>query len=239
MLAASLSGRHAQVVETMLAKKWDVLLPLAAILVGLGLLLVVQLRSQRSVRQAADGAQWENVVAELIGGNARLRDEIETLEVQLAELQGVKGGGVVLESLVDEVNHLRIANGLVEVSGPGVEVEIVTPVSVPDLHDLINELRNAGAEALALSGHRIVAWSAIGTDGQDVTVDGQPVHVPYQLQAIGDVHTLEVALKRPGGLVSLLQQAHGAASIRVSRRVKITLPVYDLPVQFVFAERVE
>ena len=223
----------------MIAKRWWVLLPLAAILLGLGLLLVVQLGGQRSVRQAADGAEWENVVAELIDGNARLRDEIEALEVELAELQDVQGGGAVLESLVDEVNHLRITNGLVEVSGPGVEVEIVTPVSVPDLHDLINELRNAGAEALALSGHRIVAWSAIGTDGQDVTVDGQPVQAPYRLKAIGDVHTLEVALTRPGGLVSLLRQAHGTASIRVSRRDKITLPVYDLPVQFAFAKPVD
>lgn len=223
----------------MFSKKWGLLLPLAVIVLGLGLLLVVQLRTQRSVRQAADGAEWENVVAELIDGNARLRDEIEALEGQLAELQDVNGGGAVLESLVDEVNYLRIANGLVEVSGPGVEVEIVTPVSVPDLQDLINELRNAGAEALAMSGYRIVAWTAIGTDGQDVTVDGQPVQVPYQLKAIGDMHTLEVALTRPGGLVSLLEQAHGAKSIRVSRQEKVTLPVYDLPVQFVFAEPVE
>ncbi len=223
----------------MVSRKWGLLLPLAVIVLGLGLLLVVQLRAQRSVPPAADDTEWENVVAELIDGNARLRDEIEALEAQLAELQDVNGGGAVLESLVDEVNHLRIANGLVEVSGPGVEVEIMTPVSVPDLYDLINELRNAGAEALELSGHRIVAWSAVGTDGHNVTVDGRPVQVPYQLKAIGDMHTLEVALTRPGGLVSLLQKAHGTASIRVSRRDKITLPVYDLPLQFVFAEPVE
>jgi uncharacterized protein YlxW (UPF0749 family) len=229
---------HAQAVETMFAKKWAVPLSLAVICLGLGLLLVVQLRTQRGIRQAADGAEWENVVAELIDGNARLRDEIEALQMQLAELQDVEGGGAVLESLVDEVNYLRIANGLVEVSGPGIEVEIVRPVSVPDLHDLINELRNAGAEALALSGHRIVAWSAIGTDGEHVTVDGQPVQVPYQLEAIGDAHTLEVALTRQGGLVGLLQQAHGATSIGVHQRKKVTLPVYDLPVQFVFAEPV-
>lgn len=223
----------------MFAKKWAVPLSLAVVCLGLGLLLVVQLRVQRSIRQPADGGEWENVVAELIDGNARLRDEIEALQMQLAELQDVEGGGAVLESLVDEVNQLRIANGLVEVSGPGIEVEIVKPVSVPDLHDLINELRNAGAEALALSGHRIVAWSAIGTDGQHVTVDGYLVQVPYQLEAIGEVHTLEVALTRPGGLVSLLQQAHGATSIRIHQREKVTLPVYDLPVQFVFAEPVE
>jgi uncharacterized protein YlxW (UPF0749 family) len=223
----------------MFAKRWGVLLSLAAICLVLGLLLVVLLRTQHGSRQATDGTEWEIVVAELVDGNARLRDEIEALQVQLTELQDVEGGGAVLESLVDEINHLRIANGLVEVSGPGIEVVIARSVSVPDLYDLINELRNAGAEALALSGHRIAAWSAIGTDGQHVTVDGQPVQVPYQLEAIGDAHTLEVALMRPGGLVSLLQEAHGASSIRVSQREKVTLPVYDLPVRFVFAEMIQ
>jgi uncharacterized protein YlxW (UPF0749 family) len=223
----------------MFAKRWGVLLSLAAICLVLGLLLVVLLRTQHGSRQATDGTEWENVVAELVDGNARLRDEIEALQVQLTELQDVEGGGAVLESLVDEINHLRIANGLVEVSGPGIEVVIARSVPVPDLYDLINELRNAGAEALALSGHRIAAWSAIGTDGQHVTVDGQPVQVPYQLEAIGDAHTLEVALMRPGGLVSLLQEAHGASSIRVSQREKVTLPVYDLPVRFVFAEMIQ
>jgi len=220
----------------MSAKRWGVLLSLAAICLVLGLLLVVQLRTQWGTGQATDGAEWENVVAELIDGNARLRDEIEALQGQLADLQDAEGGGAVLESLVDEINHLRIANGLVEVSGPGIEAVIATSVPVPDLYDLLNELRNAGAEALALNGHRIVAWSAIGTDGQHATVDGQPVQVPYQLEAIGDAHTLEVALMRPGGLVSLLQEAHGATTIRVSQREKITLPVQDLPVRFVFAE---
>lgn len=223
----------------MFAKRWGVLLSLAAICLVLGLLLVVELRTQRGIRQAADGAEWENVVAELIDGNARLRDEIEALQVQSAELQDVEGGAAVLESLVDQINHLRIANGVVEVSGPGIEVEIVTSVPAPDLYDLVNELRNAGAEALALSGHRIVACSAIGTDGQHVTVDGHPVQVPYELEAIGEAHTLEAALMRPGGLVSLLQQAHGATSIRVSKREKVTLPVYDLPVRFVFAEPIQ
>jgi uncharacterized protein YlxW (UPF0749 family) len=230
---------RALAVRRMFAKRWGVLLSLAAICLVLGLLLVVQIRTQEDAGQATDGAEWENVVAELVDGNAGLRDEIEALEGQLADLQDVEGGGAVLESLVDEINYLRIANGLVEVSGPGIEVVIVTSVPAPDLYDLINELRNAGAEALALSGHRIAAWSAIGTDGQDVTVDGQPVRVPYRLEAIGDADTLEVALMRPGGLVSLLQEAHGATSIRVRQREKVTLPVYDLPVRFVFAQPIQ
>jgi uncharacterized protein YlxW (UPF0749 family) len=201
--------------------------------------MVIQLRTQRALRQEARSEDWQFVVADLVDSNARLREEIEALEVQLTDLQDVERGGAVLQSLVDEANQLRIANGLVAVSGPGVEVFIAGPISVLDLHDLINELRNAGAEALALNEERLVAWSAISTDGEQVTVDGQPVSAPYRLQAIGDAHTLEIALARPGGLVDLLRQGGRGVSVTIEQADKLTLPVYDQPFQFAYSRPVE
>ena len=115
---------------------------------GLGLMLVVQLRSQNSVRQITRTNEWEFVIADLVDSNMRLREEVNTLQEQVESLRDVEGGGVMLQSLVDEVNHLRIANGLVEVSGPGIAVEMSDPISVLDLYDLINELRNAGRSPL-------------------------------------------------------------------------------------------
>lgn len=223
----------------MLSRRWVVYLSLILVCLVLGLLLVIQLRSQHDIRQAASSADWGFVVADLIDSNLRLRAEVEALQAQLDQFQDDGGGGALLESLVDEVNHLRVINGLVAVSGPGIELAIEGPISVLDLHDLINELRNAGAEALALNGQRIVAWSAIGSDGEHVTVDGQPVHAPYHLEAIGQAQTLEVALNRPGGLVRLLQQARTGTSIAVNKRDRLTLPVYDQPLRFVYAVPLE
>jgi uncharacterized protein YlxW (UPF0749 family) len=90
-----------------------------------------------------------------------------------------------------------------------------------------------------VNGRRIVAWSAINTDGVYVTVDGQPVLPPYSLAAIGDPQTLATALLRPGGLVSLLQQADERISVSVDQQQKITLPVYDQPYEFAYAEPIE
>jgi uncharacterized protein YlxW (UPF0749 family) len=205
----------------------------------LGVLLVIQLRSQDAARQTAGSQDWEYVVADLVEGNARLREEIGALQAQLSQLEDVDGRGAVLQSLVDEVNRLRIANGQVVVSGQGLEVIVSGPVTVLDLHDLINELRNAGAESLALNGRRIVAWSAISSDGRWVTVDGTPVEPPYRLQAIGQGQTLEVALARPGGLVELLEQARNGVSIDLQRREKLTLPVHSPPLGFAYAHPVE
>ena len=220
----------------MLSSKWAGRLTLAMTCLVLGMLLVVQMRSQSSARQTGSAEDWERVVADLVDNNARLREEIQALEAELAAIRAVEGRGALLQSLVDETNQLRIANGLVEVSGPGVEVVVSGPITVLDLQDLINELRNGGAEALTVNGRRIVAWSAINTDGVYVTVDGQPVLPPYRLEAIGDAETMDTALVRPGGLVSLLQQADERVSIGVSQRQKITLPVYDQPFEFAYAK---
>jgi uncharacterized protein YlxW (UPF0749 family) len=225
-------------IDPMLTRRWVVQLSLTGIFMGLGLLLVMQLRTEQDARQTLRGEEWDYVVADLIDSNARLREETETLQAQLAELEKAEGSGAMLQSLVDEVNHLRVATGMVEVSGPGVRVEIEGPITVLDLHDLINELRNAGAESLALNGQRIVAWSAISTDGTNITVDGQPIQAPYQLDAVGEGHTLQVALDRPGGLVHLLRQAHQGIWITITQQEKLTLPVYDQPFQFAYAKPV-
>jgi uncharacterized protein YlxW (UPF0749 family) len=220
----------------MLSSKWAARLTLTITCLLLGMLLVVQLRSQSHARQIGASEDWERVVADLVDNNGRLREEIQALEGELAAIRAVEGRGALVQSLVDEANQLRIANGLVEVSGPGVEVVVSGPITVLDLQDLVNELRNGGAEALAVNGRRIVAWSAINTDGVYVTVDGQPVLSPYRLEAIGDAETMDKALLRPGGLVSLLQQADERVSIGVNQLQRITLPVCDQPFEFAYAK---
>lgn len=219
-------------------RKWIAPLSLTGICLMLGLMSAVQLRSQQNVQPLLVQG-WDYAVADLIDSNARLRSEIESLEAELEALREMESSAAMLESLVDEANRLRIANGLVTVSGPGVEVIAAGPVSVLDLHDMINELRNAGAEAIALNGQRIVAWSAISNDGVYVTVDGQPAAPPYQLEAIGDAGNLEKALLRPGGLINLVEQADPRITIDVQVREKVTLPVYQQPFEFVYSRPIE
>jgi len=217
-------------------RPWAPRLSLVAVSLVLGFLLVAQLRTQGDISRTAANDDWDYVVAELVVSNARLRNEIESLEEEVAALRGAEGAAAILLSLVDEANQLRLANGLVEVSGPGVLVTVAGPVSVLDLQDLVNELRNAGAEALALNDQRLIAWSSIATDGEQVMVDGQPVPAPYHLSAIGNPETLRAALLRPGGLVPLLQEANPSIVVTVKESDSLTLPVYRQGLEFVYAE---
>ncbi|MBM3136254.1 MAG: DUF881 domain-containing protein, partial [Chloroflexi bacterium] len=125
--------------------------------IALGLLLASQYRAQQSrstaVSLAASGADQVAIISDLVENNASLRREIDALRRELASYQGA-GEKSSLEAMVEELNRMRIVNGLLEVSGPGVEVQISGGLSALDLQDLINEMRNAGAEAVALNNRR-------------------------------------------------------------------------------------
>lgn len=206
----------------------------------LGVLLVVQLRTQSAVRRTptAAGPAPMVVLSTLVEANARLRQERADLTFQIAGYQQVSGQER-LTALVGELNRLRIVNGLVEVTGPGVEVHIEGPLSPLEMQDLVNELRNVGAEAIALNGERLVASSVIASSGETLVVNGQSLTPPYLFRAIGDRQNMEVALMRQGGLIMLLTKAHEGQGVTVTQRTWMTLPVYTRPLHFQYARPIE
>ncbi len=208
----------------------------------LGLLLAAQFRAQQMTGGpllSASSTDQLVIISNLVNNNARLREEMEALEGQLEEYRWATGR-TVLESLVEELNKIRIINGLVEVSGPGVEVSLDGPLDVLDLQDLINELRNSGAEALAINGERLTLYSVISTseDGA-MAINGTELSRPYVLQAIGQPETMETALLRSGGLISALERKVEGLVVSVLGRERMVLPVYKEAIEFVYASPVE
>ena len=203
----------------------------------LGLLLVTQFYTQGKLASAAQTqstADQAMIISGLVEGNAGLRKEVTALEAEAAQYDSTSGEAN-LENMVSELNKLRILNGLVEVAGPGVEIKISGSVTALDLQDLMNEVRNAGAEALAMNGYRLVARSVVvGTNGS-IVVDENRLNPPYRLQAIGDPQALERALIRKGGLVALLEFAYPDATITVARQDRMVLPLYQGKYEFRYA----
>ena len=138
-------------------------IPIAALALLLGIGILVQFRVQgRTLVVASDHEAQALLLSEMVEASGRLRAEIESLEAQLAVYQA-DGRGVGMQGLVAELNRVKVLNGLIEVSGPGVELLVDGPLSALDVQDMANELRNAGAEAISLNGHRLVATSIVVT----------------------------------------------------------------------------
>lgn len=206
----------------------------------LGVLLVVQLQTQRALARTATltGPEPVVVLSTLVEANVRLRQERAALDSQVAEYERTSGQER-LTTLVEELNRLRIVNGLAEVTGPGVEVHVEGSLSPLEMQDLVNELRNAGAEAIALNGQRLVASSVVASTEDALVMDGQQLSPPFTFQAIGNSRDMETALTRQGGLIMLLAQTHEGKTPTVTRRVRMVVPMYTRPLQFQYAEPIE
>lgn len=143
----------------------------------------------------------------LAGQVVALEDEQRSLRQQLAdtnaEIQKFQTQTAGSQSALDEVNRqlaaARLAAGLTKVSGPGVVIEIADSkrpvpagenaqnyiVLVDDLHDIVAALWDAGAEAIAINGERLVSTSSIYGVGASILVNTAFLSPPFRIEAIG------------------------------------------------------
>lgn len=85
----------------------------------------------------------------------------------------------------------------------------------------MQELRNAGAEAIQVNGIRIGMDSAFTGTNLRVALDGKAISQPYVIVAIGDPPTLSAAMAIPGGVVDSVRRT--GATIVVAQSQIITV----------------
>jgi len=193
-------------------------LSIAAVMVVLGLLLVVQLRSQSigSGLEALSAQELTQLVANLNTRNDQLRAEIATTERELADLESAQSRG---ESSVDQLRRdlgrVRAWSGLDPVVGSGIRVSVAGPISGPGVEDLLNELRNAGAEALAVGDVRVVVGTVVAGDAGALSVENTALGDTFEIAALGNSATLTGSLTRSGGIVAQLAATYPDAQVTV------------------------
>jgi uncharacterized protein YlxW (UPF0749 family) len=131
---------------------------------------------------------------------------------------------VSLGQVRDELRSIRAYAGLEAVVGPGVSVSVAGPIDGPTLEDLINELRGAGAEAIAIDGVRIVAGSAVTGGPGDVEVEDSRLDDPFEVSAIGGAETLTGSLTRSGGIVAQVAATSPDVTLTVTPVERLQLP---------------
>lgn len=139
-----------------------------------------------------------------------------------------------------EIKENRKLLGLTEVTGPGFIIQLddnreinsseVLNISDYLVHEgdltyIVNELFNAGADAVAINDQRITSKTSILCDGNIIRINGQIVSVPITIQAIGYPERMDYALSRPGGYLEIL--ANAGVQVYVQKAEKITLPKYE------------
>ena len=108
------------------------------------------------------------------------------------------------EEKEEELKKNNMIIGLTDVTGEGVTVTMkdnntVTADTISeyddisyyliheeDIRSIVNELENAGAEAISINEQRVIATTSITCEGNVISVNGQKVSSPFTIKAIGN-----------------------------------------------------
>ncbi|MBO4293614.1 MAG: DUF881 domain-containing protein [Clostridia bacterium] len=191
-----------------------------------------------------------NLRAEVLKYKEKYDNEQKLLEKAESELEKERESATKTNSgLEDAEISIKKANkmiGLSEVKGPGVIVTLkdspknmvnVFNVANSVVHDIdilsvINELKNAGAEAISINDERLVITSAILCDGNVVRINKEKVGVPFVIKAIGLPESL-AALERPGGYIEYLGKY---VEVSLEKSNEITIPKYTGKIEFTYSK---
>jgi uncharacterized protein YlxW (UPF0749 family) len=209
----------------------------AALLLLLGFGLAVQVRSTQgdALLATARPEDLVQILDELNNRGDRLRAEVDSLTATQQRLSSGRGAAdSALEDARRRTQVLGIIAGTLPARGPGIRVTIADPqaqVSASLLLDAMEELRNAGAEAMQLEGTgesgetvavRVVASTAFVDERGGVVVDGTRLSSPYRFVVVGDPATLAGALAIPGGVEDTVRQQGGSTDVARSDEVRVT-----------------
>ncbi len=214
--------------RSMRARRSQVTIALVAFI--LGLLVIVQLRTQASGAAFAGLSSQDLtvLVANLNARNDQLRREIASLQTQYGTLnQNAQRGEVSIDDLRADLRRVRLYAGLDAATGPGVSIRVAGAIDGSAIEDLINELRNAGAEAIAIDGTRLVPGIVVAGSAGAVTIDGHPVADPVEIEAIGPPDKLTGSLTRSGGIIAQLAATQPEVVVEVTPVDRMDVPATD------------
>ena len=176
-------------------------------------------------------------------------ENLQEVEAELATTrESVTNNNEELKNLEEQIKKANTLLGLTDVKGQGVTITITEPAAVTnalqpelliihntDLLSVVNELKNAGAEAIEINGQRIVGTTAITCDGNVIMINGERVSSTFTINAIGFPELL-ATLNRTGGYLSYLEADNMAITFEKSD--SISIPKYTGIMNFKYAKSV-
>ncbi len=212
----------------------------AVISLLLGVALVAQVQSTQA--GALTDLPEDDLIALLDDVTVRadsLQEEVQQLEQDRDRLVGGQDDVAAAQAAQSRLDSYQILAGTVAVTGPGIEVLVRDPdreLTTTAIIDMIQELRDGGAEAIQIGDVRVVASTWVEARRDTLTVDGMTVEEPYRVLAIGDSHTLAGALAIPGGFTDNVRRNGG--TVDVQERPDITVDALHVPSTPAYAQPV-
>lgn len=179
----------------------------------------------------------------------KLADNVSSLEAKIKEIEESESkGSILIKTLNEEIEKYKLASGMINVYGPGVEITIDNPIADENSNspyesnlvydyglilEMINELNASGAEAISINEQRILSTTEIRTAGDQININKVPQNVPFTIKAIGKSETLNNAINNRFGIVEDLRLRKYQVEVKIME--KITVPKYNGSIDFKYA----
>ncbi len=199
----------------------------------LGFLFGTQIRLHQRAKPLEEMSDYDlgQLTYQISVENDVLRRKLYELEIRLLDYeQKETSQKEILKQALDDLERVSVLSGLKEISGEGVEVVIEDDAGVLktlDLLDLINEIKAAGAEAIAINGVRLSLRDYLNLKNSVLLISGRKFKFPIYIRAVGDPQSLKGALILPGGVVQTLSALEGVR-LTITKKKNLTLPKASL-----------
>ena len=238
-------------------KKTKTLILFAVMSMGLTYGACVQMKTVNNngttVNLTAAQSELKSEILKINEKYNNLSEELDKLELKLEDVRADStSSNSELAILEESIKEKNLTLGLTEVTGTGVKIVLndssISTVNNPfinasdllvhdgDLIHVVNELFNAGAEAISINGQRVILATAIECDGNVIKVNGNKMGAPFEILAIGYPEQL-AGLQRPGGYIEALVSR--GLTVNLTKQSTVTIPKYTGTMKYNYATNVE
>lgn len=217
-------------------------LVVAVLLAAVGFSAVTQVRANELDNTYAGYREQDliDVLNGLSGASQRAEAELARLESTREDLQSATSRRqAALADAQQSLDTYSVLAGLVPVTGPGIRITITETsgeVALETMIDTIQELRNAGAEAMSVNGEvRVIAQTSFEDAEGGLEFGGKPLSPPYVIDVIGDPTTLRSSgMEFLRGPVDQLEE--DGATVEIEEFSSLDIEVVREPERPEFAE---
>lgn len=190
----------------------------------IGFLIVINFNEDgRMSTEQLSASEYKSIIENkntLISQISSLSKENREIEEKIEKYTQSNNNEEIIEDMKFQLNDYGMLSGLNEVKGPGVVITVSDGKYLEsdnsdtvknkifhdeDAENVLNEIRNAGAEAISVNNHRVVfntavkcRWAFLGFE------DGDEVYPVFNFYAIGDSETLLTELTKEGSYLNSL-----------------------------------
>ena len=233
--------------------KTGIVLGVMCLALTLGICIQIRTVKQYSTKVGQNYDQ-NNLRAEVLKYKEKYENQIKEIEKLDSELETkIEEASAKNTNLEDAKNQIKAGNKIIgtsEVTGPGITITLTDSkldassvldassliVHHLDIYYIINELKNAGAEAISVNEQRVVPTTSIECGGNIITVNGQKIGSPFVIKAIGLPEQL-AGLSRPGGYLEILKGA--SVGVELKKSNNITISKYTGVINYQYAQTVK